>query len=101
MIKTAIKWIGILSAVELMLFGIMIATSMTDEEISFIPGLIYWVFKNVLSLPVSLLKEEYPFFLDSKRFPPYGLLLIIVNNSLIVVILGAIRNRKVRKRQEE
>jgi hypothetical protein len=79
----------------------MMAISMTDEGISFIPGLIYWVFKNVLSLPVSLLKEEYPFFLDSRRFPPYGTLLIIVNNSMIVVILGAIRKRTVKKRQEE
>ena len=98
MIKSLAKTVLLLSVIEIFLFLLLIFTSMTDEKPVLIARFFYFLLKYVFGFPISLLNNEYPFFLDSNKMPTYGFLLIILNNLLIAVIILAVSriSRKVK-----
>ena len=71
---------------------------MADEKPVLIARFFYIILKYVFGFPVSLINNEYPFFLDCIKMPTYGFLLIILNNLLIAVIILAVSriSRKVK-----
>lgn len=72
-----------LIVLELLLFVGMILTSMTDQTPPSISSFFYWTLKYIFGFPLVLVKNEYPFFLDSKHVPAIGWVLILVNNFIL------------------
>jgi hypothetical protein len=96
MLKTIIKWISLLLAIEFILFVSMIATSMTDERPPAIGHIFYWVLKYIFGFPLVYLNKDYPYFLDSQHMPVGALFLIILNN--LILVLSFIGITKIYKR---
>jgi len=91
MIKEIGKTVGILIAIEIVLFFAMIITSMTDEKPPIIAGVFYWILKYILGFPLVLINKDYPFFLDHKNMPGVAIPLIIANNIILAFIILRIK----------
>lgn len=91
MIKSIGKIIGILFAVDLILFLGMVLTAMTDEKPPAISGAFYWTLKYIFGFPLVILNKEYPFFLDNNHMPIIAIFLIILNDIILAYAIWGIR----------
>lgn len=88
MLRTAIKFFGILFGIEVLLFIVFIAIAMTYDKVPAITDFVYWTLKYPLSFPIRLLNQDYPYFIDGRGNLIEAILLSALNN-LILAGTGA------------
>ncbi len=63
-------FIGIsIFVIDIVTFVILIFLSMSDSESPILADYVHIFLKEVLSLPLSLINNDYPFFLDDHQVP--------------------------------
>ena len=55
--------------IDIVTFVILIFLSMSDSESPILADYVHIFLKEVLSLPLSLINNDYPFFLDDHQVP--------------------------------
>jgi hypothetical protein len=81
----------ILVAIDLLLFGGMVITAMTDEASPPIGQKFYWALKYVMGFPLVLVNSNFSFFLDNLQIPYISIVLIILNNDILAYCILYVR----------
>jgi len=90
MLKSLCRIFFIIFGIDMLVFITGYLTGINDTKPTFADTL-YWLIKNVLSVPLSYVNRDYPFFLDSP-FRPLIIFLVIVNNAILALGIWCIVN---------
>lgn len=78
-IYTCIKIGMIIFAIDIIVFVLMIFLSMSDSKTPEIANVLFFILKNILSFPLSLLNNNLPFYLECRELPRYIFISVPVN----------------------
>lgn len=85
----------IIFVIDVLVFVLMIFFSMTDSTSPKIANILLFLLRHVLSLPLGLLNDNLPFFLDYREFPKYVFIFVPMNIVLqSIICLAAIKTYK-------
>lgn len=78
-IYICIKISMVIFAIDILVLILIIFLSMTDSKSPEIANILLFLLQHVLSLPMSLLNENLPFYLEYREFPSFILISLPTN----------------------